>query len=354
MAEVKKSAIKKNARGMAMSRDALEKFKDLIQTIKSVDGIDFGDDEGFDVLLEFYMNSVEMYNEIATEDGEEYRFYASTKKSKKIDKSRIAKISMYDMDNLIEALNRIDGTPWTAYIDAEISEYGPPKDFYDIYDVMTTVQEKYDEGYYNNYSASAKKSKMEKRASTDIESFIDTHYKEVNGEHYGEGYLTDDGWYDDQRYTIVTWDEIKIANRIFRMSSFGGGRTEFRYAKYSDDYLSYRIDIDVPNTMDGLTVRWSAVMDDGTIVKEGEYRVSDGEPSTVAVELAEKVRQCVREAEEYVKGGNDFYNQYDASAKKSIPKSKDTKMSFEQNVNKMRQSNYDRTGNINSVMKEKR
>ena len=42
------------------------------------------------------------------------------------------------------------------------------------------------------------------------------------------------------------------------------------------------------------------------------------------------------------------------STKKSISESKDTKMSFENNVNKMRQCNYDRIGNINTVMRERK
>lgn len=78
--KTKKTTIKKNTRGMLMGRGALEKFKDLIQTIKSEEGIDFGDDEGFDTLVEFYMNCVEEYN--AMVNGEGPQFYASTKKSK--------------------------------------------------------------------------------------------------------------------------------------------------------------------------------------------------------------------------------------------------------------------------------
>ena len=299
MAEMKKSAIKKNARGMAMSRDALEKFKDLIQTIKSIDGIDFGDDEGFDVLLEFYMNSVEMYNEIATEDGEEYRFYASTKKSKKIDKSRIAKISTYDMDNLIEALNRIDGTPWTTYIDAEISEYGPPKDFYDIYDVVTTVQEKYDEGYYNNYSASAKKSKMKKYSAGDL---IDIEDELL-------GIISD--FINNNSGAIQIWYEDK---------------SKYEKLRYClDDALEY-IRMDMP------TKAKQSLMD---YLNECDYN-------------ADAIKRVIGmiDAFDDVEGGAK-------STKKSIPKSKDTTMSFTDNVNKMRVNNYAKTGNINTVMKKR-
>ena len=296
---MKKSAIKKNARGMAMSRDALEKFKDLIQTIKSIDGIDFGDDEGFDVLLEFYMNSVEMYNEIATEDGEEYRFYASTKKSKKIDKSRIAKISTYDMDNLIEALNRIDGTPWTTYIDAEISEYGPPKDFYDIYDVVTTVQEKYDEGYYNNYSASAKKSKMKKYSAGDL---IDIEDELL-------GIISD--FINNNSGAIQIWYEDK---------------SKYEKLRYClDDALEY-IRMDMP------TKAKQSLMD---YLNECDYN-------------ADAIKRVIGmiDAFDDVEGGAK-------STKKSIPKSKDTTMSFTDNVNKMRVNNYAKTGNINTVMKKR-
>ena len=183
----------------------------------------------------------------------------------------------------------------------------------------------------HDYQVSVNKSKkdIQKRAFSDLERFVDVHYKEVNGESYGEGHLTDDGWYDDEKYKITWYDEIKISNRIFKLRSVGGGRVTFVYTKWIDDDLSYDVELTVPSYMAGFKVEWHILDREGNEIAFNSYEVSDGEPSQVAEQIKACVRACLSEVNGQVKRmmGDAFMvdDSLDLSAKKCKSKQNHSK-----------------------------
>lgn len=164
-------------------------------------------------------------------------------------------------------------------------------------------------------SKKMKKSPINKRAYS-IQDLIDTHIKEANGERYGEGYLTDDGWYDDQRYTIVTMDEVKISNRNFRMNSFGGGRVTFSYYKDMGN-LYYRIVLTIPNDVSTpYDITWT-IGDDNSgydgITSQSHKVYQTGSPND-GESIVDIVNLCIREIKSEAEG---LKGNYEASTKKS-------------------------------------
>lgn len=93
-------------------------------------------------------------------------------------------------------------------------------------------------------------------------------------------------------------------------------------------------------------------------LKDAQEYIQMDMPTKAKQSLMDYLNECDYNADaiKRVIGMIDAFDDVDGSAKstkKSIPKSKDTKMSFTDNVNKMRVNNYAKTGNINTVMKKR-
>ena len=469
--KVKKSSIKKDARGMLMGRGALEKFKDLIQTIKSEEGIDFGDDAGFDTLLEFYMNCVEEYN--AMVNGEGPQFYASTKKSKSVKKGWPQPSESYNRmwekyvpnngeadTEFGEMLRCVSRVIYRFYNDGDIYRIGYGAEtvnpylkylkqckYYEIrtiadeiarfvqenmstlkwemkhdFDGENSMQSEYDallnklaqevdrlcqekeaedsraESEEALYYASTKKSKVAKKewaednydpVSTEeqIKDAFKSKYgdKEIvkleyvgtdweMGSQYwilmydeGQGTLFDEG----RRYSVVTvidWTYDSPDRGI----TFNFGAYEL-HRDVAEDVFNEK----VQRESDGTRKMKKSIPSDidrqlDSMLEELVdlcYNLDDRWVNTAVdaqYELGYRAYDDIRaDVKAILDGSNegkiiglceDILQRMDSlgKTKKSIPKSNDTKMSFTENVNKMRVNNYAKTGNINTVMKEKR
>lgn len=272
---------------------------------------------------------------------------------KRIDDSKMGRVlnATTSLWSLIESISEVKSSEGMADKDTLETWYR----------VATDIANMLHEGIDDIYSASTKKSKVSKssgldRVLNDLMNISDAEASAVD-----DACATYSGEYQ--------LDFENLCGFIQLASDYADGkRASTKKSKLSKEYrVNTDRDIDIDIMAGELTVRVSDVQSGWARNKQidvmnlpwqivGNINEILGEnwdeiPQFVAIEnsLVERYDEHWQEVDRQLHEQNGW-----KSTKKSIQKPINNTMSFEDNVNKMRKSNYDRTGNINTIIKERR